>query len=124
MFRPPWGYKTRALGAVVGDRGLWGGRMPVVGWSVSGEGVRGRGAEDYARRVVKRIGGHDIVQMQDGVGPGARGDVEMVIGALPGILRGIGEKKLKVVGLVEALVAGGEDLRAAAEKRRARAEGS
>ena len=60
------------------------------------------------------------MQLQDGVAAGARGDAEKVIGALPGILRGIGEKQLRVVPLVEALVAGSEDLKKAAERRRAR----
>ncbi len=107
LFRPPWGRKTRHIGAVA--QGL---RLPIIGWSVTaGPGLADAGA--YAERLMKRVSGHDILLLQDGPEPGngrANGSIETALAALPAMIESIREKKLQVVPLIDALVAAGEEI--------------
>ena len=115
LFRPPMGFKTRHIAAAA--RGL---RLPVVGWSLRGwdAGKKGVQRGELSRRILKRVGGHDIVLLHDGVEPfrPAGSSQAATVEALPAILRGLAEKELRAVSLVEALVAGSEDLKAAAAR--------
>jgi peptidoglycan-N-acetylglucosamine deacetylase len=102
LFRPPMGFKTRHIAAAA--RAL---RLPIIGWSVRGLDTRACSAGQLADRVLLRTGGHDIVMLHDGVEPHRPPDSsqQATVNALPAILDGIAEKRLRVVSLVDALAA-------------------
>ncbi len=109
FFRPPMGFKNWNVAAAAKNE-----RLPIIGWSVRAYDTRamaGGGAE-LARRVLKRVWGHDILLLHDGVDPeraargGAGATQQQTVESLPAILEGIREKKLQAVSLVETLVAG------------------
>jgi peptidoglycan/xylan/chitin deacetylase (PgdA/CDA1 family) len=120
MFRPPMGFKTRHIAAAA--KAL---KLPVIGWSLRGwdAGKKPVSAGELSRKILKRVGGHDIVLLHDGVEPFrlAGSSQAATVKALPEILRGLAERELRAVSLVEALVAGSEDLKAAAARAKARA---
>lgn len=118
LFRPPMGFKTRHIAAAARQLNL-----PVIGWSVRGMDTKPTTSQDLAARVIKRTTGHDILLLHDGVEPfrPAGAGQQATVDALPHILRGIAEKKLQVVSLIDALVAASEELRAAAARIKARA---
>jgi len=121
LFRPPMGFKTWHIAAAA--KAL---QLPMVGWSIRGLDTRPSSPEQLAERVLKRTTGHDIILLHDGVEPNrpAGASQSHTVAALPAILEGIAEKKLQAVSLVEALVAGSDDIREAVARTRARAASS
>jgi hypothetical protein len=55
---------------------------------------------------VRQVGGHDIILLHDGVEPARpkNASQENTVSALPAILDGIGEKELRILPLVDALL--------------------
>lgn len=102
LFRPPMGFKTRALAGAA--QAL---HLPIVNWSVRGMDTLPFSSERLARRILKRVSGHDIILLHDGVEPHrpAHSSQQATVDALPAILDGIAEKQLQVVPLIEALLA-------------------
>jgi peptidoglycan/xylan/chitin deacetylase (PgdA/CDA1 family) len=100
LFRPPMGFKTGHIAAAAREE-----RLPIVGWSLRSLDTRPMAAERLAKRVVSRLGGHDILLMHDGVEPNRVGSSQQqTLDAVPRILEGISEKSLRVVPLIEALL--------------------
>jgi peptidoglycan/xylan/chitin deacetylase (PgdA/CDA1 family) len=100
LFRSPMGFKTGHIAAAARET-----RMPFVGWSVRGLDTRTMTGDQLTKRVLKRVAGHDIVLLHDGVEPSRAGaSQETTVAALPGILAGIAEKKLRMVSLLEVLL--------------------
>jgi peptidoglycan/xylan/chitin deacetylase (PgdA/CDA1 family) len=122
LFRPPMGFKNWRIAAAVREQ-----RLAIVGWSVRAYDTRPMDPAELARRTLRRITGHDIVLLHDGIDPERAGNAgkpasqESTVAALPAIVEGIQEKRLQMVPLVEALVLAAADRREAAERIRARA---
>jgi peptidoglycan/xylan/chitin deacetylase (PgdA/CDA1 family) len=123
LFRPPMGFKTWNIAGAAKAA-----RLPVIGWSVRGFDTQAIGAQELTRRVVKKTTGHDIVLLHDGVDPHRKGGKDIsqkqTVEALPGVIAGIREKGLKIVPLVEALVAGAALQKEAARRVAAREGGT
>ena len=125
LFRPPMGFKTWHIAGAAKAVGL-----PMIGWSVRAFDTQAIGAQELTRRVVKKTSGHDIVLMHDGMDPhrkgGSGGEVsqKQTVEALPGVIAGIREKGLRIVPLVEALVAGAREHEEAARRVAARQGGT
>ncbi len=118
LFRPPLGYKTRSMAAAAREM-----RLPMIGWTVRGPATSGQTAEHFAARVLKRTTGHDILLFEEHPDPHRRhaADPQIMLAALPAILRAIPEKKMQIVPLIESLVSASDDYKRAAERRRLRA---
>jgi peptidoglycan/xylan/chitin deacetylase (PgdA/CDA1 family) len=104
LFRPPMGFKTRALAAAAKEL-----RLPIVGWSVRAYDTHPTPPELLTRRLLKHTAGHDIVLLHDGVDPhrknAAPGAQKHTADALPAYLAGIAEKQLRILPLLDALLA-------------------
>ena len=126
IFRPPMGFKTWHIAAAAREA-----RLPMIAWSLRGCDTRANSGKELAGRVLRKISGHDIVMLQDGIAPqrgaasgnrAARGGE--IVQALPEILAGIRAKKLEIVPLVEALVAAAQWQKEAAGRLVAREGGT
>ena len=106
LYRPPMGFKNRTIAAAVRDL-----HLPIIGWSVRGMDTLPFSAGQVARRILKRTAGHAILLLHDGVEPrGAPTQCrQATVDALPAILAGIAEKRLRVVPLIDALAASPRD---------------
>lgn len=113
LFRPPAGYKTRALARAAKEA-----RLPIIGWSVRAKAAP---ADSVAQRLIRSTTGHDIVVMHDGTPPHLQISRQYTLEALSAYLEAIVDKKLQFVPLVTTLVAASADLRAGAEKAKRRA---
>src|SRR5207247_2586164 len=102
--RPPMGFKTRHIAAAA--KAL---RLPIIGWSIRGFDARPTTAERLAKRVLGRASGHDILLLHDGLDPTraaqANATQAHTVAALPVILEGIRDNRLRIVPLLEALTA-------------------
>jgi peptidoglycan/xylan/chitin deacetylase (PgdA/CDA1 family) len=100
LFRPPMGFKTGHIAAAAKEH-----RLPIVGWSVRSLDTRPMAPDRLAQRVIARLSGHDILLMHDGLEPARAGaSQQQTLDALPQILAGLGEKKLRVVSLLDSLL--------------------
>jgi peptidoglycan/xylan/chitin deacetylase (PgdA/CDA1 family) len=116
LFRPPWGHKTRPIAAAAA--GL---HLPIVTWSVAAP--RTADAAAFAKYMVKRTTGHDILLLHDGPEPGRDSpgsNREAMLSALPALFGALRDKRLQVVPLVDALLAASDE-RAAQKLARSRA---
>lgn len=104
LFRPPMGFKTRALAAAAREF-----RLPVVGWSVRAYDTQPTPPDLLARKLLKRTAGHDIVLLHDGLDPHRKNPPQAAqqhtADALPAYLAGIAEKQLRILPLLDALLA-------------------
>jgi peptidoglycan/xylan/chitin deacetylase (PgdA/CDA1 family) len=101
LFRQPMGFKNWHIDHAAKEIGL-----PVVGWSVRGLDTKIQDPAKLARRVLARVGGHDIIVLHDGVEPARRhaSSQQNTVDALPAILNGFVEKELRPLTLIDALV--------------------
>jgi peptidoglycan/xylan/chitin deacetylase (PgdA/CDA1 family) len=95
LFRPPYGRLTPAL-----ERAALLGRLLVVGWDVDARDWEGHDPEAITDRVLTHAWRGSIVVMHDG-----GGRREATVEALPGIVRGLRARGLRLVRLSE-LIAG------------------
>jgi peptidoglycan/xylan/chitin deacetylase (PgdA/CDA1 family) len=103
LFRSPMGFKTGHSAAAAKEA-----RLPFVGWSVRSLDTRPLPAEKLARRVIARTTGNDIVLLHDGLEAtrAAKGASQKnTVDALPAILEGLSEKRLRPLSLLDALLA-------------------
>jgi len=102
LFRSPMGFKTGHIAAAAREA-----RLPFVGWSVRSLDTRPLTPQRLADRVIKRMAGHDIVLLHDGVEPARAAknvSQESTVAALPAILESIADKRLRPVSLLDALL--------------------
>ena len=111
LFRPPMGFKTAHIAAAAREQ-----RLPIIGWSVRSLDTRKTTSVRLRQRVVRAVGGHDIVLLHDGVESArAGGSQQHTVEALAGIVEGIVAKELRVASLLESLLS---PARASALRRR------
>jgi peptidoglycan/xylan/chitin deacetylase (PgdA/CDA1 family) len=84
LFRPPYGLRWVGLFRILEQQ-----RMSAVMWSVNGRDWRGS-AERIADRVLRRTVPGAIILLHDALPPGARGDRQATVKALPKILSTLG----------------------------------
>jgi peptidoglycan/xylan/chitin deacetylase (PgdA/CDA1 family) len=104
LFRPPMGFKTWHIANAAKEF-----HLPVIGWSVRGLDTKIQDPAQLTKRVLARVGGHDIIMLHDGVEPGRPSACtqENTVGALPAILEGLAGKELRILSLVDALIPAG-----------------
>jgi peptidoglycan-N-acetylglucosamine deacetylase len=115
LFRPPMGFKTRVIAAAA--RNL---RLPIIGWSVRGLDTRPYSPDHLARRILRRTAGHDIIMLHDGIEPHRprESSQQATVDALPAILDGTAEKHLRIVPLLDALMASARSIGVPADESR------
>lgn len=101
LFRPPMGFKTWNIARAAREA-----HLPVIGWSVRGLDTKIQDPAQLSGRVLRQVGGHDIILLHDGVEPGrpANASQENTVAALPSILDGIAQKELGILPLIDALL--------------------
>ena len=102
LFRSPMGFKTGHIAAAAKEA-----RLPFVGWSVRSLDTRPLSSEKLAERVLARTAGNDIILLHDGLEPtraAKNASQQNTVGALPAILEGIAEKRLRPLSLLDALL--------------------
>jgi peptidoglycan/xylan/chitin deacetylase (PgdA/CDA1 family) len=84
LFRPPYGLRWVGLFRILEQQ-----KMSAVMWSVNGRDWKAS-SERIADRVLRRTGPGAIILLHDALPPGARGDRQATVKALPMILNTLG----------------------------------
>ncbi|MGN6367862.1 MAG: polysaccharide deacetylase family protein [Phycisphaerae bacterium] len=106
LFRSPMGFKTGHIARAAKEA-----RLPFVGWSVRSLDTRPLSAQKLVDRVLARTAGHDIILLHDGIEPNRTSHTasqQNTVDALPVILEGLADKKLRPLSLLEALIPAAE----------------